>query len=79
MTTLFKFYKVECNHVWDDEDAVETHTFGSEIGARRWAEANKAELRWYSIEGLSAHPCNEDDPGGKLFYGMLYHEFREVH
>lgn len=74
---LFTFTKVECNHTWQDENDTSTHTFGSHEGAREWIEKNKDTLRWASLMTLDACPCDEDDIGGKLFYGMKHSEYHE--
>lgn len=76
-TTLFTYYKVECKFDWENENSFNTYSFGSLEGANKWIEENKEHLDWVSVEGLTAHPCNEDDIDGQLYYGMIYCEFYE--
>lgn len=76
--TLFTYYKVTCNHTWDDEETCDTYSFASLEGAEKWVDNHSEDLRWYSIEGLEAHPCDDNDIGGQIFYGMIYHTFKEL-
>ena len=77
MSAYFTFYRVNCKFNWAIDDDYDTYSFGSLEGAKAWIESKKAELMWCSIEGLEARPCNEGNPGGQLFYGMIYHDFIE--
>lgn len=73
---LFTFYKVNCKFNWAiDDDDWNTYSFGSLKGATDWISKNSKDIDWYSIEGLEAHPCNEDDIGGQLYYGVIYYTF----
>ena len=72
---LFTFYKVTCKFNWDnDVNDVSVFSFGSLTGAKEWVK-NTKDIDWYSIEGIEAYPCNEDDEGGQLYYSMIYHTF----
>lgn len=74
---LATLYKVECNFTWEDKNSSSTWSFGSLEGAKKFVEKKKDELRWYSIEGLDYMPCDDDDPYGQLYQGMIYFEFNE--
>ena len=79
MTTIVTLYEVTCHFSWEDENETSTWTCASLEGANKLVEREKNhELVWYSIAGYTYHPCNEDDPNGQLYKGMIYHEFKEL-
>lgn len=77
-TVVATLYKVECNFKWDEDvDSSSSWTFGSLNGARKFVEKRKDTLRWYAISGYDYIPCDENEPDGQLYLGMIYHEFEE--
>lgn len=77
MEALFTYCKVTCAFDWQKENDYSTYTFGSVAGAQKWVDNNINKLVWYSIEELEVRPCNENDPGGHLHYGIGYFEFKD--
>lgn len=77
ITTLFIYYKVECKFDYEEKDSYSTFTFMSLDGANKWIEKNKSHLDWASIMSLEAHPVNENDIDGQIYYGVIYNEFYE--
>ena len=75
---LFTYYKVTCNFTWSSEDSADTYSFASLKGAEEWINNKLDSLRWYSIEGLEAHPCDNDNIDGQIYYSMIYHTFKEI-
>lgn len=60
---------------WEKDGNCSTYSFGSISGAKAWVEEKRADIDWYAIEQVQYIPCDESNPGGQLYQGMLYHEF----
>lgn len=77
---LYTRVRVIKSYVWDNDENGSEFTFGSVRAALEncRAEMDAGKIRWYSIEELFAFPCNENDPGGQLYYGMGFFTFREA-
>lgn len=72
-------YEVHCGFDWMNDGDGDKWTCATLDGARRFVEKQKEKgLTWYAIEGRQYLPCNDEDPDGQLYIGIIYHEFREV-
>ena len=81
MRTHAILYEVTCQFDYQKEDNdVSIWHCASLKGARRFVEKQKAlgGLLWYSIEGQEFIPCDENDPDGQLYIGMIHHEFHKT-
>jgi hypothetical protein len=70
-----RIWKVDCGHVWDNEDSCSTYSFGSYDGALMWILKNADELKWAAIEENHYLPCDRENPGGQLYIGCDTHQF----
>lgn len=78
MTTIATLYKITLGYGPDD---TAHYTCGSYKGAVEFMEkrlASDNKLEWYSIEGISWHPCDESNPGGQLYGGGICFEYHDV-
>lgn len=76
---LATLYHVDCHYSYMKEDDVAPYTFGSLEGAKQFVEEQKSkDLTWYSIKGLEYRPCDDNNPGGQLYMGMIYFDYQEV-
>lgn len=62
-----KLWKVTCSHPWDAEDEISIYSFGSYDGALIWVLQNGKDLDWAAIEENEYVPCDEENPGGRLY------------
>ena len=76
-TVVARLYEVRCHFTWQDENDVGVWHCATLDGAKRFI-AKQKDVDWYAIEGQDFIPCNENDPGGQLYIGMIYHEFKEI-
>jgi hypothetical protein len=69
--------KLTVGFKWDKKGEGADYTFASIIGAREWIDNNRDQINWYAIIEVEYIPCNENNPMGQLYQGVLYHEFTE--
>lgn len=70
--------KVSIFYTWNHGDASTWHC-GTLEGAQRFVakKIEDPEVYAYSIEVTEWLPCDENDPDGQLYGGMLYMTFKE--
>lgn len=80
MKRVARLFEVTCKFNYHGENEVANWHCGSLDGAYRFIEKLKSQggLLWYSIEGQEFLPCDEDDPDGQLYIGVIHHEFKDL-
>ena len=78
MTVLYTTVEVTLFYSWGGGDG-STYTFGSLDGAKKYVleKRERDDVNAYSIEVVDHIPCDENNPGGQLYGGMGYFEYRE--
>lgn len=74
MAPLYAFCKL--NVFGQDGNVSAEYTFGTAEGARAWLAAHDCPYGW-SLMSLVAYPCDESDPSGQLYFGVVESEFHD--
>lgn len=61
-------------------DVYDEWYFGSLNGAKEFVaeQVAKGGVKAYSISVIDWMPCDPADPDGKLYGGMIYHDYQKV-